>query len=216
MFYEKIQRGVISQTESAGHSEIGQLQEVQVRFEFWAEDSTRVVTKFTVEEADPLVLDLDGDGIELSSMENGVEFDINGDGRLEKTGFVAGDDGLLVMDRNGNGKIDNGKELFGDQNGAKDGFQELSRFDSDDNGVINKNDKAWKSMLIWQDINENGESEANELNHVSEHGITSLSLSDLQINEKNEGNRITSWAPYTHESGQGSMADAWFRYRPLA
>jgi len=94
---------------------------------------------------DPVAVDLDWDGVESVSREDGVYFDLNNDGVKEKTGWVASDDGLLVMDRNDNGEIDNGGELFGDQTRfndgtiAESGFEALSELDSNGNGKINKN-----------------------------------------------------------------------------
>ncbi|MEW6741049.1 MAG: glucosaminidase domain-containing protein, partial [Nitrospirota bacterium] len=80
---------------------------------------------------DPLILDLDGDGIETTNVKDGAYFDYDGNGFSEQTGWAGADDGLLVMDRNGDGIINDGKELFGDQtilsNGqrASNGFQAL-------------------------------------------------------------------------------------------
>ena len=94
---------------------------------------------------DPVALDLDWDGVESVSRKDGVYFDLNNDGVKEKTGWVASDDGLLVRDRNNNGEIDNGGELFGDQTRfndgtiAESGFEALSELDSNGNGKINKN-----------------------------------------------------------------------------
>jgi hypothetical protein len=70
---------------------------------------------------DPLVLDLDGDGLEISPLSRGVQFDTNGDTIRTNTSWVQADDGLLVLDRNGNGVIDSGRELFGDETLLADG-----------------------------------------------------------------------------------------------
>ena len=84
----------------------------------------------------PLVLDLDGDGVETRSIDRGVYFDHDGNGFAEGTGWVGSDDGLLVYDRNGNGEVDDGGELFGSytvlQSGLKaaNGFVALSEFDN--------------------------------------------------------------------------------------
>ena len=89
---------------------------------------------------DPLILDLDGDGINLTSTEDGVEFDIDGDGIAEKTAFIKGDDALLYLDDNGNGVADSGRELFGDQEGDANGYAELARYDENNDGKIDKLD----------------------------------------------------------------------------
>nr|WP_246432181.1 hypothetical protein [Xanthomonas theicola] len=79
---------------------------------------------------DPLTLDLDGDGIETISADRGVMFDHDGDGVRSGSGWVSADDGLLVMDRNGNGVIDNGGELFGADTMLSNGGKAASGFDA--------------------------------------------------------------------------------------
>ena len=106
----------------------------------------------------PLVLDLDGDGIELTSIENGTLFDLNNDGILDQTGFGGADDGLLALDRNGDGIINNQSELFGDNrdSGAEDGFARLAELDSNGDGIFDANDEAFEDVVIWQDLNQDG------------------------------------------------------------
>ena len=82
-------------------------------------------------------------------------FDITGDGRQDQVSWVAPSDGFLVYDRNGNGYIDSGKELFGDQHGASNGFEELAKFDGDGNGIIDDNDDIFDNLRVWQDHNGN-------------------------------------------------------------
>jgi hypothetical protein len=97
---------------------------------------------------DPLALDLDGDGIETVSANSGITFDFDGDGLKTGTGWVKGDDAFLVLDRNANGTIDTGKELFGvdtvKSNGQKatDGFDALRDLDSNADGVFNAADAS--------------------------------------------------------------------------
>jgi hypothetical protein len=101
---------------------------------------------------DPLILDLDNDGLETINVADGAYFDHDGNGFAEQTGWASSDDGLLVIDRNNNGTIDNGQELFGDQtilqNGqtATDGFQALAELDSNNDGVIDANDAAFSNL----------------------------------------------------------------------
>ena len=97
---------------------------------------------------DPLVIDLTGSGFSLTGIENGTVFDLNGDGHAEKSATVSGGTGLLWMDRNGNGKLDNGNELFGDSNGASDGFDALALLDSDHNGSVDALDARFKDIRI--------------------------------------------------------------------
>lgn len=113
----------------------------------------------------PLILDLNSDGKDLTDVENGVKFDLDADGIIEKTSWTGiqldFDDAFLVLDRNNNGLIDDGKELFGDQHGAENGFDELAKFDVPENGgngdrIINKNDKVYNELQLWVDHNKNG------------------------------------------------------------
>lgn len=105
-----------------------------------------------VQKSDPLVLDLDDDGIEVSSIENGRSFDINADGVKDQTSFVFGGDAFLALDRNNNGSIDDGSELFGDQNGAADGFLELSKFDNNNDSRIDSSDPIFDKLLLFDGL----------------------------------------------------------------
>lgn len=137
---------------------------------------------------DPLVLDLDGDGIEISPLASQIQFDTNGDGIKTGTAWVQADDGLLVWDRNGNGLIDSGRELFGDEtllaNGQKaaHGFAALSELDvggadgGAGDGVFDAKDAQYASLRIWRDLNQDGISQANELQTLAEAGVASIKL----------------------------------------
>lgn len=110
---------------------------------------------------DPLILDLDGDGIETVSVKDGVNFDFDNNGFAEKTGWVGKDDGLLVRDIDGNGQVDNGGELFGDLTvaddfTAKNGFDALKYFDTNGDNIIDKLDEIYSELRVWQDANQNG------------------------------------------------------------
>ena len=94
---------------------------------------------------DPLVINFDGNAVQLTSQR--FKFDLNSDGKTEDINFVAGGSGFLVPDKNGDGKINNGSELFGAQTG--NGFAELSAYDSDRNGWIDENDAAYAQLRVW-------------------------------------------------------------------
>ena len=121
---------------------------------------------------DPLVLDLDGDGVELIAENdwNGVLFDFNGNGIKTATQWLNGDDGLLVFDRNDNGKIDNGSELFGEDTPIRfitdpvyDGFSALQTIDTHPDFEINAKDDNWQYLKVWRDLNQDGEVQDGEL-----------------------------------------------------
>jgi hypothetical protein len=97
---------------------------------------------------DPLVLDLTGAGIDLTGVEDGTVFDLNGDGVAEKSATVRGGTGLLWMDRNGNGQLDDGSELFGDVGGATDGFEALSAMDTNGDGRVDLQDASFENLRL--------------------------------------------------------------------
>lgn len=135
-----------------------------------------------VQPRDPLVLDIDGDGIEISVNNAKVLFDHNADGIKTGTQWVNSDDGMLVRDINANGSIDSGRELFGDQtllsNGslAANGFSALADLDINGDGLFDANDAAYTELRVWRDLNQNGVSDEGELQSLVDAGITSINL----------------------------------------
>lgn len=111
---------------------------------------------------DPLIFDLNGNGIDTVSVKKGVHFDFDKNGFAEKIGWVGSDDGLLVRDLDGNGKIDSGRELMGDLTELSDdrvassGFEALAYFDANGDGKIDVEDDIYRELQIWQDKNQNG------------------------------------------------------------
>jgi hypothetical protein len=131
---------------------------------------------------DPLVLDLDGDGLELTAASGNVLFDHNADGIKTGTGWVKPDDGFLVRDINGNGTIDSGRELFGvdtiksNSALATDGFDALRDLDSNHDGYITSADAAFGELKIWQDANQDGISQSSELKTLAQLNITRIGV----------------------------------------
>lgn len=100
------------------------------------------------QQVDPLVLDLAGNGFSTSGLGRPVKFDLDADGLLDSISAPTGDDALLALDRNGNGRIDDGRELFGDQHGAANGFAELARFDDNGDGRIDAADAVFDQLRL--------------------------------------------------------------------
>jgi hypothetical protein len=100
------------------------------------------------QKTDPLVLDLAGNGFSTSGLSRSVRFDLDADGRLDQISVPTGDDALLALDRNGNGRIDNGRELFGDQHGAANGFAELRKYDDNGDGRIDRQDAIFERLSL--------------------------------------------------------------------
>jgi hypothetical protein len=167
------------------------------------------------QQSDPLIMDLNGNGIELTDVRRGggVQFDITGDGKKETVSWVKPNDGLLVLDKNNNGVIDNGTELFGDQNGAVNGFAELAKYDANGDGTINKSDPIFSKLSIWQDRNQNGISEKDELSGLEARGIQSISLNPDQTKSVIAGNLVTGYSAYQSTSGQGKIGEAYLNYK---
>jgi Ca2+-binding RTX toxin-like protein len=164
---------------------------------------------------DPLALDLDGDGIETVGVAGSgtVLFDHDGDGLKQGTGWVKSDDGLLVLDRNGNGVIDNGAELFGvdtvlsDGQKATDGFAALRDLDANADGVFDAADGQFANVRVWRDLNQDGVSQAGELKNLAELGIASISLNATSTNTNlGNGNTVTHSASFTRADGSTGTA----------
>lgn len=166
----------------------------------------------------PLAIDLDGDGVETVSVDNGVYFDHDGNGFAEKTGWIGKDDGILVRDLNNNGQIDDGSELFGDQtilsNGEKaaNGFEALADLDSNHDGVFDGDDDAFGEIKVWQDLNQNGVVDDGELKTLNEAGITSINLNyQNQTITDNNGNEHNQTGSFTKtDATTGIITDVWF------
>ncbi|HVJ03762.1 MAG TPA: calcium-binding protein, partial [Sphingomonas sp.] len=151
------------------------------------------------------MIDLDGDGIETTSVDGSkAYFDVDGDLFAERTGWLKGDDGFLVLDGNGNGRVDGIDELFG--NRASGGFAELAQYDSDGDGRISASDAIWSELKVWQDRDRDGETDAGELRTLAQLGIVSLSLSTTSLNVSTPQNaRLLSRSDVTFVGGRVSQ-----------
>lgn len=169
---------------------------------------------------DPITLDLNGDGIHALAANGfaGALFDHDNDGIRTATGWVNKEDGLLVRDLNGNGIIDNGSELFGDNTTLADGskaahgFVALAELDSNSDGKVDALDKAFNELKVWVDANSDGVSQASELRTLMDLDIQSLDVAYQDVNQNlGNGNSIQQLGNYTKADGStAQMGDAWF------
>lgn len=139
---------------------------------------------------DPIVIDLDGDGIRtISADENNARFDLFvEDGFSAKHGWLSGDDAFLALDINGNGFIDDISEMFGDRNTR--GYAALAVYDENGDGKIDTLDAIFSDLRLWQDINQDGVSSLDEVFSLQDLDISSLSLLAEVVNEYDNRNLI--------------------------
>ncbi|NOQ79063.1 MAG: hypothetical protein GQ546_06645, partial [Gammaproteobacteria bacterium] len=158
---------------------------------------------------DPLVLDLDGDGVELTNLnDSNAYFDLDGNGFANHTSWISGDDAFLARDKNNDGTINDINELFG--NPTQHGFEELSALDSNQDGQIDQNDQLFNKLLIWQDANSDGISQSDELKSLNDHGITSINLDAQAVSaQENSDGQIVSESSFTKTDGStGTISES--------
>jgi len=174
-------------------------------------------------ETSPIVVDVDHSGFAMTNASGGVTFNILNDGVPLKISWTAAGstNAFLALDRNGDGLIDNGAELFGDvtpqpaSNSPKNGFLALAVFDQPANGgngdsKINASDAVFSSLRLWQDTNHNGVSEPSELHTMSELGLSAIEL-DYKESKKTDqyGNRFRYRAKVIDAQGVHAGRWAW-------
>jgi len=132
----------------------------------------------------PIVLNMSDGPYETSGLGDPVLFDIKANGSRSEMTWTARHTPMafLALDRDGNGAIDSGAELFGNHTPlpgggvAANGYEALRAFDSNGDGVIDANDPVWSQLLLWIDANHDGVSQPDELQPISESGITAIEL----------------------------------------
>lgn len=150
----------------------------------------------------PIVLDLHGDGFAFTSPARGIPFDIDADGKKEHVSWTEprGDDAFLCWDRNGNGKIDDGSELFGTATPflsgllAPNGYLVLFELDAvygDSDGYVEASDPYFSDLCLWHDLNQNGHSEPGELLRLDQTGIERIGTAyRLSFERDQHGNEL--------------------------
>lgn len=148
---------------------------------------------------DPLVINFSGTAAQLTSSK--FSFDLNGDGSADQISFVAPGSGFLALDKNGDGKINNGSELFGPASG--NGFQELSAYDQDKNGWIDENDAVYTQLKVWtKDASGNDALSTLAQNSVGAINLGSVSTAfDLKNSQNQLDGQIRSTGIYLNENG---------------
>lgn len=124
----------------------------------------------------PVALDLDGDGVETTGATRSVAFDVDDSGFLKNTAWLGNDDGFLIFDRNPNGQIDSGRELFSNGSVALDarGLAGMRWVDSNYDGQLTDADPVWDELRVWHDADGDGQTDTGEVQQLSALGITAL------------------------------------------
>jgi hypothetical protein len=171
----------------------------------------------------PLLIDTNGNGFALTWARNGVDFDLNADGRRETVGWTRkdSDDAWLAMDRDGNGGIDSGAELFGNVtrgcNGetAANGFEALKLLEKDcfgpsvQDGIIDSRDAVFQQLLLWHDSNKDGKTITEELVRVSESPLRAINTNYVTVSRMRKGNEIRQISFVTWGVGRRFIVDVW-------
>lgn len=173
----------------------------------------------------PLVLDLGDDGIAPTAAEQGVNFDLLGHGAV-RTAWIQGNDALLVLDRNNNGLIDDGTELFGEATDiggapAADGFEALATLDRPEaggngNGLLEAGDLMFDQLALWTDRNGDGRSQPEELQSLAQAGIRSVGVHGTTAGDVTDphGNDLSLRGSFSRADGRrGLVVDVLFRLR---
>jgi hypothetical protein len=173
----------------------------------------------------PIVIDRSGNGLTLTNAEAGVEFDFNPGGAKEFLSWTAqgSDDGFLVLDRNGNGYIDNGAELFGSyapqpERPRKNGFEALAVFDSageggNGDGKISSSDAIFPRLQVWTDLNHDGVSTDEELVPLSTTELTAISLNYKGSRRRDEHGNLLRYRSKAEGGAAKWIWDVVFVYR---
>lgn len=175
----------------------------------------------------PIALDLQGNGLKLTGPNPPVHFDLDADGTPDHTSWtrLQTKDAFLVLDRNGNGTIDNGRELFGTATlplltaePPRHGYEALAEFDrfaagGNEDGVIDATDAIFEHLQLWLDTNRDAVTQEGELHSLGDFGVSGISLLFTRHDQEDQwGNVFRWWSPIYFEDGSTSMSvDVFFR-----
>lgn len=176
--------------------------------------ANRILRNRSVCMGSPLVLDLDGDGVELGGQ---VEFDLGATGEPVRTSWPTGGDAFLALDRDGDGAIGSGAELFGDGPGDANGFDRLARHDDHRDGRIDRRDAVFRALRLWVDADADGRSAPGELHPLPTLGVAAIELDyheqalvDRRGNQLRQAGRFLRTADRRAALGStGAVVDVW-------
>ena len=179
------------------------------------------------EDVDPIIIDLNKNGITSTKLNNTIYFDHDNNNFKEATSWIDKGDAFLALDKNSNGLIDNGNELFGNHTisntkyGEKEannkdtsinGYEALKAYDLNGDNVIDSKDEIYDKLLLWKDSNQNAITDKGELIKLKDSGIVSIDLNYKNTNTDEKGNTIKQSSTVTFEDGSTTIAnDVWFK-----
>ncbi|MCW2479667.1 S8 family serine peptidase [Candidatus Symbiopectobacterium sp. NZEC135] len=177
---------------------------------------------------DPLLLDLSGNGVQLTDIRDGVLFDTDNSGTLKRTGWADRHTGILVRDP-GNGQITNASQMFSEYYGGeagshglagnktfKNGFAALASEDANKDGVIDARDPVWGKLRVWVDGTHDAKVDAGELKTLAALGISNINIHATDKSEVRLGNRITASGSFTLNGKNREMLSVDFLGDPLS
>lgn len=175
-------------------------------------------------QASPIVLDLNSDGISTIGISRGAYFDYDGNGFAQQTAWINPEDAFLVHDLNGDGNINSGRELFGDDTllasgqAAKDGYEAMAALDSNQDGVLDASDAAWSQLQVWRDADSDGYADSGELLSLTSVGVRSIAVTaSAGSGVDSHGNDHRLQSSFTRIDGTvGQTTDIWFREHAAA
>ncbi|AOO64213.1 calcium-binding protein [Sulfurospirillum halorespirans] len=165
-----------------------------------------LTNSYFFQRCEPLALDTNKDGFiaTTSVTESETYFDLTGDGIKERTGWIKGEDALLVYDANEDGQIGGISEVFG--NATTEGFDELrDTIDSNYDNKIDRKDILFNRLQLWHDYDQDGSVDEGELKSLKEEGITSIDLNSVQTNIETNGHLISEASHYTTSTGEKEL-----------
>ena len=169
-----------------------------------ATDTAGNTTSVARTAVDPIILDLDGDGVSFSSIADGAAFDMTADGIVDQVAWNTSNDGILAMDLDGDGVVDDSGELLSQNfngGGFATGGEALASLDDNGDGIIDADDEAFASLSIWQDTNADSVTDAGELKSLADHGIASITAPASPTNGTIGGQAVIGEGTFTRTDG---------------
>jgi len=171
---------------------------------FVAGESITINVTFGTTGNDPIVLDLDGDGVKFVAGPASVNFDLDADGAPESIAWASPQDGVLVMDLDSSGAIESGKEVLSenfDGFGFGNSVEALRSLDANIDGLVDIKDASFADLRIWRDFNGDGVSQAGELLELADLGIVAISTQEATIDEVIDGQHVYAAGTFFYGNG---------------